>query len=177
MEFPEHESEAKGRRGRLAVLAAVLAILLCIGLIGSRHDRKLSEADALARVPALAFTDPELALADAILDHNDFRNALSYDLVENTTTFTPEAVKDVIASVIPAGAAVTEVRVSGAVVIIGYSLPYQQIVLEYVDADRSGQVDLIQKTLIPLINGAPSGRYQVRHNLTTGKTVYTYASS
>ena len=177
MEFLDQVHEVKSRRGRIAVFVAVIAVFLCIALIAGGNDGRLSEGDALSRVPSLALSEAELALADTILDHEDFRNALSYDLVENTTAFTPEAVMDVIASVIPAGAEVTEVRVSGAVVIIGYSLPYQRITLEYVDADRSGKVDMIQKTLIPLIDGSPSGRYQVRRNLTTDKIVYTYTSN
>ena len=174
MEFRERVFEIKSRRGRLAVFIAVLAVFFCIALIAGGNDGELSEADALARVPSLALTEAELALADTILEYEDFRSALSYDLVENTTDFPPEEVKDVIASVIPTDAEVTRVCVSGAVVITEYSLPYQQIILEYVDADRSGTVDQIRKTLAPRINGVSTGCYQVDHNLTTGKTVYTY---
>lgn len=171
------EMRAKKRRNvtiGIVVIAACLLLFL-IAFVGG-NDGKLTEAEALDRVPFLALTDAELALADTILDHEDFRNAISYDLVENATSFTFEETQAVIGSVIPADAEVTEVTVAGAVVIIGYSQPQHRIFLEYVDADRSGTVDQIRKTLTPIINGESTGCYQVNHNLVTGKTVYTYTS-
>lgn len=172
------ELKAKKRRDLIigVVVAAACLLLFLIAFAGG-NDGELTEAEALDRVPGLALTDAELALADTILDHEDFRNALSYDLVENKTAFSFEETEAVIGSVIPADGEVTEVCVSGAVVIIAYSQPQHQIVLEYVDADRSGTVDQICKTLTPLINGEASGCYRVDYNLTTGKIVYTYTSN
>lgn len=167
---------AKKKKTIIGIAVAAACLLLFLIAFAGGNNGELSEADALDRVPALALTDAELALADSILDHEAFRNALSYDLVENTTTFTLEETEDIIASVIPTDADVTQVCVSGAVVIISYTQPQHQVSLEYVDADRSGKVDQIQKTLTPLIDGIPTGRYQVNHNLTTGKIVYTYTS-
>ena len=172
------EMRAKKRRNLIiGVVVAAACLLLFVMAFAGGNGGRLSEAEALDRVPGLALTDAELALADTILDHEDFRNALSYDLVENTTTFTPEETEAIIGSVIPADGAVTQVCVSGAVVIIAYSQPQHQIVLEYADADRSGTVDQIRKTLTPLIDGAASGCYRVDHNLTTGKIEYTYTSN
>ena len=176
MESFEHVYEVRSKKGRLAVLAAILAIFLFIFLIGSGNDGKLAEATVLERAPALVLTEAELALADTILDHEGFRSALSYDLVENTTTFTWEDTEDVIGSVIPADGTVTEVCVSGAVVIIDYRQHQHRIILEYVDADRSGKVDSIRKTLTPLIDGGATGCYTANYNLATGKFVYTYKS-
>lgn len=177
MESFDYVYESKRKKGRFVIFAVIAAVCLLVFLIAGGNDGELSQAEALERVPALALTDAELALADTILDHAAFRNALSYDLVENTTTFTPEETEAIIGSVIPADGTVTEVSVSGAVVIIRYSQPQHQIILEYVDADRSGRVDQIRKTLTPLIDGVSTGRYQVTHNLTTGKIVYTYTSN
>ena len=172
----ESVNEVKSGTGRFVVLTVILAVCLFIFLIGSGNDGKLDEFDALERAPALALTDAELALAETILDYEDFRNALSYDLVENVTVFSFEETEAVIGSVIPGDAEVTEVAVAGAVVTISYNQPQHQIYLEYVDADRSGNVDQIRKTLAPRINGVSTGCYQVVYNLTTGKTVYTYTS-
>ena len=172
------ELRAKKRRNLIigTVVIAVCVILFLMAFAGG-NDTQLTEAEALDRVPGLALTEAELALADTILDHEDFRNALSYDLVENTTTFTPEETEAVIGSVIPADGEVTEVCVAGAVVTIAYTQPQHQILLEYADADRSGTVDQIRKSLTPLIDGAASGCYRVDYNLTTGKIVYTYSSN
>ena len=171
------ELQAKKRRNLIiGIAAAVVCVLICLIAFTGGNDRKLSEADALDRAPALALTDAELALADTILEFEDFRNALSYDLVENTTTFTLAETETVIGSVIPADAEVTEVCVAGAVVVIDYRQPQHRIILEYVDADRCGTVDQIRKSLTPIINGVPTGCYQVDRNFTTGKTVYTYTS-
>ena len=171
------EMRAKKRRNGIigAVVAAACLLLFMIAFAGG-NDGELSQAEALDRVPALAFTDAELALADTILDHEGFRNALSYDLVENTTTFTLEETEAVIGSVIPDDGNIIDICVAGAVVIIRYIQPQHQIYLEYADADRSGTVDQIRKTLAPLINGTSTGCYQVDYNLTTGKIVYTYTS-
>ena len=176
MEFLDHvrEIEIKSRTGRIAVLAAILAVLVIIFFLAKGNDGELTEADALRRVPFLAMTEEELALADTILDCDDFRNALSYDLVENSTVFSAEETWDVYSSVIPENAQVTEVCVIGAVVNIDYRLPQYRVILSYVDADRSGRVDQIRKTLAPMIDGVSTGCYQVDHNLTTGKTVYSY---
>ena len=67
--------------------------------------------------------------------------------------------------------------VIGAVVVIDYRQPQHRIILEYVDADRSGTVDSIRKTLTPVIDGVSTGLYQVNYNLSTGKIVYTYRSN
>ena len=167
---------AKKRKTIISIAVVAVCLLVFLIAFAGGNDSELSQADALERVPALALTDAELALADTILEYEDFRNALSYDLVENTTTFTLEETEAVIGSVIPADGEVTEVCVSGAVVIIGYSQPQHRIILEYVDADRSGTVDQIRKALTPLIDGVSTGCYQVDRNLTTGKIVYTYTS-
>lgn len=168
---------AKKKNAIIGVAVAAACLLLFLIAFAGGNDGELSQADALDRVPALALTDAELALADTILDHPNFRNALSYDLVENTTSFTLEETEAVIGSVIPADGDVTEVCVAGAVVIIAYSQPQHQVCLEYADADRSGTVDQIRKSLTPLIDGAATGCYRVDYNLTTGKIVYTYTNN
>ena len=169
-----HVYEVKSKTGRFVITLVVIAVIVFIALLGWGNDGELSMAEVLDRVPALALTEEELALAETILDYDDFRNALNHDLVDNSTVFSYEETKAIIGSVIPENAEVTEVCVTGAVVNIGYTQPQHQIYLEYVDADRSGTVDQIRKTLAPLIDGVSTGCYQVDHNLTTGKTVYTY---
>ena len=171
-----HEYEIKSNTGRFVVFVVVIAAIVFMSLLGPGHDNELSMEDTLAKVPSLALTEEELALADTLLDYDDFRNALNYDLVDNSTAFSIEDTWEVYSSVIPENATVTEVAVAGAVVIIDYTQPQHRIILEYADADRSGTVDQIRKTLTPIIDGVSTGRYQVDQNLSTGKIVYTYRS-
>ena len=171
-----HHHEAKGKTGRFVLVVAVIAAVILFALLGFGKNGKLTEEEALRRVPSLALTEEELALAETILDCDDFRNALNYDLVDNSTAFSIEDTWDVYSAVIPEKAEVTEVSVAGAVVIIDYTQPQHRIILEYADADRSGTVDQVRKTLTPIIDGASTGCYQVDQNLSTGKTVYTYRS-
>ena len=166
-----HAAKKKKTVIGIAVTVVIVVVLFAIFAGG---NGELTEAEALGRVPFLAVTEEELALADTILDHDDFRNALSYDLVENSTVYSFEETTAIIGTVIPENAEVTEVAVAGAVVIIDYRLPQYRIILEYVDADRSGTVDQIRKSLTPMIDGVSTGCYQVDHNLATGKTAYTY---
>ena len=172
-----HHHEAKGKTGRFVLVVAVIAAVILFALLGFGKNGKLTEEEALRRVPSLALTEEELALAETILDCDDFRNALNYDLVDNSTAFSIEDTWDVYSAVIPENATVTEVAVAGAVVIIDYTQPQHRIILEYADADRSGTVDQIRKTLEPIIDGVSTSRYQVDLNLSTGKTVYTYRSN
>ena len=172
-----HVYEVKSKTGRFVITLVVIAVIVFIALLGWGNDGELSMAEVLDRVPALALTEEELALAETILDYDDFRNALNHDLVDNSTVFSIEETWDVYSTVIPEDAQVTEVAVIGAVVVIDYRQPQHRIILEYVDADRSGTVDSIRKTLTPVIDGVSTGLYQVNHNLSTGKIVYTYRSN
>ena len=172
-----HVYEVKSKTGRFVITLVVIAVIVFIALLGWGNDGELSMAEVLDRVPALALTEEELALAETILDYDDFRNALNHDLVDNSTVFSIEETWDVYSTVIPEDAQVTEVAVIGAVVVIDYRQPQHRIILEYVDADRSGTVDSIRKTLTPVIDGVSTGLYQVNYNLSTGKIVYTYRSN
>ena len=171
-----HVYEVRSKTGRFVVFVALIAVFIFIALLGWGKDGELTQAEALDRVPSLALTEEELALAETILNYDDFRNALNYDLVDNSTAFSVEETWDIYSAVLPENAVVTEVAVAGAVVIIDYTQPQHRIILEYADADRSGTVDQIRKTLTPIIDGVSTGRYQVDHNLSTGKIVYTYRS-
>ena len=167
---------AKKRKTIIGIVAAVLCLLLILFIFTDNSEKGvvLDEVTALNLAPALALTEEELALADTILDHDIFRNALSYDMVENSTVFSLEETEAVIGAVIPEGAAVDEIAVIGAVVVIDCRLAPYRCILEYVDADRSGQVDSIRKSIVPIIDGTSTGIYVLSHNFTTGKSVYTY---
>ena len=172
---PNHES--RGKTGRFVLVVVLIAVVVFMALLGWGKDGELTEEEALRRVPSLALTEEELALAETILEYDDFRNALNYDLVDNSTVFDIDETRDIYNAVIPENAEVTEVSVAGAVVNIGYTQPQHRIILEYADADRSGTVDQVRKTLEPIIGGVSTGRYQVDQNLSTGKIVYTYRSN
>ena len=170
--IPNHEG--KGKTGRVVLVVVLIAAVIFFALLGWGKDGELTEEEALRRVPSLALTEEELALAETILDCDDFRNALNYDLVDNSTVFDIDEIWDVYGSVIPENATVTEVSVAGAVVIIDYTQPQHRIILEYADADRSGTVDQVRKSLAPIIDGVSTGCYQVDLNFSTGKITYRY---
>ena len=170
--IPNHEG--KGKTGRVVLVVVLIAAVIFFALLGWGKDGELTEEEALRRVPSLALTEEELALAETILDCDDFRNALNYDLVDNSTVFDIDEIWDVYGSVIPENTTVTEVSVAGAVVIIDYTQPQHRIILEYADADRSGTVDQVRKSLAPIIDGVSTGCYQVDLNFSTGKITYRY---
>ena len=174
MEEFTHVYEVKSKTGRFVLIAALIAVFVFFALLGWGKDGKLTQEQALGRVPSLALTEEELALAETILRYDDFRNALNYDLVDNSTAFSIEETWDVYCTVIPENAEVTEVCVAGALVVIDDAQPQHRIILEYADADRSGTVDQVRKTLTPIINGVSTGCYQVNYNLSTGKIEYSY---
>ena len=168
----------KRKRIIVSVSISVVCVLLLLFIFvdNSEKGAVLDEVTALNCAPSLALTEEELTLAETILDYDDFRNALNYDLVDNSTAFSIEETWDVYSTVIPENAEVTEVCVAGAVVVIDYTQPQHRIILEYADADRSGTVDQVRKTLTPIIDGVSTGQYQVNQNLSTGKIIYTYRS-
>ena len=176
MEYFDNVRTYQSKRPVVMIGMALLILLVIAFLFFGGNKGKLTEEAALSRVPALALTAEELALADTILEYEDFRNALNHDLVDNTTVFSLDETGTVVGSVIPQEAEVLQIAVSGAVVVIDYRLPYQQVTLQYADADRSGTVDQIHKTLTPIINGASTGCYTLDHNLATGKIQYTHTT-
>ena len=174
MEYFDNVRTYQSKRPVVMIGTAILILLVIAFLLFGGNKGKLTEEAALSRAPSLALTEDELALADTILQYEDFRNALNHDLVDNTTVFSLEETGTVVGSVIPQEAEVLQIAVSGAVVVIDYRLPYQRVTLQYADADRSGTVDQIHKTLEPIINGASTGCYTVEKNLSTDKIVYTH---
>ena len=169
-----HAIKNKKKIIRIAAAAFALLLLIFIFTTPGNKTKKLKEEVALKRAPALALTEEELALAQTILEFDDFRNALNYDLVDNTTLFTLEETEEVIASVLPENANVWDISVVGAVIVIDYFQPQHHIILEYADADRSGTIDQVRKSLMPKIDNVYTGCYTVDHNFTTEKTAYTY---
>ena len=176
MESFDNVRTYQSKRPVVRIGTAILILLVIAFLFFGGNKGKLTEEAALSRVPSLALTEAELSLAETILEYEDFRNALNHDLVDNTTAFTLAETASIVGAVIPQGAEVSQIAVSGAVVVIDYSLPYQRVILQYADADRSGTVDQIHKTLEPIISGVTTGCYTVEKNLSTDKIVYTHIS-
>ena len=172
----EQVHAAKRRRTviGIALAAAVILLLAAIFGKGKNGEKEIDLEVALSRAPALALTEEELALAGTILEFDGFRDALTYDLAENTTGFTWEETEAVVGPVIPEGAEILNIAVSGAVVCVEYRLPQYKITLQYVDADRSGSIDSIRKLLSPIIDGTVTSVYALDHSLATGKTTCTY---
>ena len=158
----------------IVVAAACLVMVLIIFSGRTPQPREITLEKALEQAPALTLTQEETALADDILEHDIFRNALNYELVDNTRVFSLEDTEEIIGSVLPEDCTVKEIAVVGAVVTIDYYQRQQRIILEYVDMDRTGTVDNIRKSVAPLNDGVSTGCYQMTHNLITGKITCTY---
>lgn len=145
------ELQAKKRRNRIigVVIAVILAALILPGLFKKDGFTREDLENTLVKVPELALTQAEHDLANTILEPDTFRSKLTYDLT-GSTAFTFAEVEAIIAPVVPADAEILDIFVQGAVVCIDFQTEHIRTILEYVDADRSGSVDQIRKSVAPL---------------------------
>ena len=161
---------AKKRRNLIigVVIAVILALLLVPRVLSLFDEPEyLDEATVLARVPALALTQAEMELAETILESDAFRSALTYEAT-GVTTFTAEEVGDIVAPILPEDAVIEQIGVQGAVIYIDYSTRDLRVILEYVDADRSGTVDRVSKAV-----NAGDEVYCLLYIVSTGQTRYS----
>lgn len=161
---------ARKRRNLLlgAAAAALLALLLIPRLLSLfEKPEALDEAQVLAKVPALALTQAELELAGTILDCEPLRSALTYEAT-GAVSFTHAEVDEVFAPILPDGAAIEAIGVQGAVIYVDYSAEDGRVLLEYVDADRSGSIDRIHKSV-----AAGDGVFCLERTVRSGEVRYT----
>ena len=181
MDAQAYIDELKAKKRRRRILAIVISVLVLLFMlpdilafwgVGGQEP----ELDTLLTlVPELELTQAEKDLADTILEPEIFRHALTYDAT-GYVAFTPDEVWELIAPVIPEGAAINEIRVQGAVICIDFQTGDLRTILEYVDPDRSGTVDQIRKAVAPLepqpepFTPESQGFYQISFDIRTGET-------
>lgn len=181
MDAQDYIDEMRARQRRNLIIGIAVAVILALimvprilSLFGVGDDLPDLET-ALAEMPELALTEAEIGLADTILEPDIFRNALTYEAT-GVTTFALEEVQEIIAPVLPEQGEIIEIGVQGAVVYIDYRTEGLRTTLEYVDADRSGSVDRIHKSVAqeeaqsgPLVPESQNF-CQVRYTVATGET-------
>lgn len=145
----------KKRQIRRTVLLCVLPVLICFlgwWIYMERHFYgetpyivTTDEEIIFTEMPELRLTEAEHLLATDVFHHPAFQEALSTGTV---TEIPAEHVSDLLAAVIPEDASVTSIAVlSSHCICLDYQLEDLRIISEYIDADGTGTVDLIRKTI------------------------------
>lgn len=146
------QKKRQTRRTVLLCMLPVLVVILGWWIYMEIHFNGMTpytvttdEAVIFAEVPELQVTDGELSVTDTVFDHPALRDALEDGAVEEIPL---EQTADLLAVITPKGATATSVAVlSGQSICMDFSMEELRIILEYIDADGSGTVDLIRKTI------------------------------
>ena len=141
------------RKTLLTVVSVVLAVIIAVwGFLEIRYSGELiyaastNEEQILKEMPGLAATDAEKALAKTILEVPMVRNALRDDHANSTVLNTADAAAQ-FASILPEDAKIFEIFVSGHSVSFSYAVGNVYTCLTYSDADMTGYIDTIFKTV------------------------------
>lgn len=178
MDAQDYIDAIRAKKRRNLIIGVVIAVILgffmvprFLSMFGADTEY-LDEDTVLAQAPALALTGAEKELADRILEFDAFRDALTYEAT-GVTRFEYEDVQDILSPVLPADATVMEIGVQGAVIYMDYQSGARRVILEYVDADRSGTIDRIHKG----VASTGQGVYYLQHTVRTGETLYQTGES
>lgn len=178
----------KQRRKTLLTLASVvLAVIIAVwGFLEIRYSGEeiyvsSTNAERIEKeMPGLAPTDAETALAKTILEVPMIRDALGKD-ISDYTVFTPGDAAGYFSSILPDGAKIVEIAVMGQSVCFSYTLGNVYTIIDFSDADMTGHVDTIHKTIAvsPLDEIGPDGNlgdvdvvYELTHDVATGISRY-----
>lgn len=173
------------RKTILAWAAITLALVLAVwAFLEVQFSGELiyaastNEEKILKEVPALALTEEELALAEAILEIPAVRDVMSDDSQESAVLDTQQVMQD-FAPILPEGARFTEIFVFRNSVFISIINGKEYTCLQYTDADQTGHIDLLAKTyaISPLDEIGEDGYlgdikivYELSHAVGTGIT-------
>ncbi|MBQ8236784.1 MAG: zf-HC2 domain-containing protein [Oscillospiraceae bacterium] len=178
----------KQRRKTLLTLASVvLAVIIAVwGFLEIRYSGELiytastNEEKILKEMPGLAPTDAEKELAKTILEVPMVRDALREDVSDFTIFKTDDAV-GYFASILPEDAKIVEIAVMGHSVYFSYTIGNVYTIIAYNDADMTGHVDTISKTVAvsPLdeigddgVLGDVDAVYELTHDVATDISRY-----
>ncbi len=131
------------------ILALVLGVwgFLEVQFFGELiYAASTNEEKILKEMPALALTEEELALAETILEIPAVRDAISDD-IQNSTVLDTELLLQDLAPILPENGRFTEIFVLGNSIFISIIDGKQYTCLQYTDADMTGHIDSIAKTL------------------------------
>jgi hypothetical protein len=109
------------------------------------HAASTNEEKILKEMPALALTDEELALAETILEIPEIQAFLTSG--EESITLNTETVSPYLSGILPDNGRFAEVFVLGRSVFVSIVDGKQYTCLQYTDADATGHIDFIAKTL------------------------------
>lgn len=140
------------RKNILSAAAILFAVLLSIwGVLEIRYNGQMiyaastNEEKILKEMPALALTDEELALADTILEIPEIQEFLASG--EESITLDTETVAPYLSGILPENGQFTEIFVLGRNVFVSIIAGKQYTCLQYTDADATGHIDAIAKTV------------------------------
>jgi hypothetical protein len=105
-----------------------------------------NEEKILKEMPALALTDEELALAEIILEIPMVHDAINDD-AQDSAVLDTAMITPYLSGILPEEGRFAEVFVFGHSVIISIIDGTQYTCLQYTDADATGHIDFIAKTL------------------------------
>lgn len=129
----------------LAVLLAAWAFME-IQFNGEEiYAASTNEEKILKEMPALALTDGELSLAETILEIPEIQAFLTSG--EESITLNTETVTPYLSGILPDNGRFAEVFVLGRSVFVSIVDGKQYTCLQYTDADATGHIDFIAKTL------------------------------
>ncbi len=129
------------------------------------------ETVILAEMPQLQLTDGELQLADALLRHPVIQSALS---VGEAAELPLDQLAELFGPLTPSGTTCTSVAVlSENCVCLDFIGEELRTILEYIDADNTGTVDLIRKTVAVLKkDGTADTVYTLEHAVGINRSWY-----
>lgn len=141
------------RKTVLTIVSVILAVVLAVwGFLELRYSGELiyaastNEEKILKEMPELALTEEELALAQTILEIPLIRDAVSDDIQDSAVLDTELLLPD-LAPILPENGRFTEIFVLGHSIFISIIDGKQYTCLQYTDADMTGHIDSIAKTL------------------------------
>lgn len=181
----EYVNETKKRRKRRCVIiVCVLLLLVCIvgwWLYMETHfsgktlkDITTDEEKILSEMPELALTQAEMDLADTVYDIPAVREAMQRSEI---TEIPLESVAGYMTAVIPEDAGQIDISVtSGHNVDIELWFSDSRLILEYIDTDADGRVDIIRKT-IGVLDGSEDTRaakiiYTMEYAVASNQALY-----
>lgn len=182
------EQRRKQRRKNLLTWAGILIALVLIvwGMMEIRYSGDLisvastNQEKILKEMPNLALTAAEQELAQTILDAPIIRDALSDDYA-SPTVLNPSDAVGYFSSILPEGADIVEISVSGHNVYVSYTSGNIYTIISYNDLDMTGHVDTIYKCVAvsPLDKIGSDGKlgdvdvvYDLTHSVADGISRY-----
>jgi hypothetical protein len=141
------------RKTILSTFAIILALVLAVwAFLEVQFSGELiyiantNEEKILKEMPELALTDEELALAETILEIPLVQDVIN-DNTQESAVLEAEKITPYLSGILPENGRFAEVFVFGHSVIISIIDGKQYTCMQYTDADQTGHIDFIAKTL------------------------------